>query len=163
MWLWVGTTFLVIFLKIIAVSVVKFDQFQGTCSILNKESYQLPRFVIYSALYGGSLLTIFTCALSLAVRSLCRRAPDQDASLAPSLFFYAFAWSALLLKMVFVNFEWYLSPLANVVTTSAPELQVALNPILVFWWHTPLRENLFNLVTCVPCRTVSSEGDAMEL
>jgi len=163
MWLWVGTTFMVIFLNIISVSSAEFDQFQGTCSILNNSSYQLPRLVVYAALYGGSLLTIFTCAVVLSIQSLCGRNPELDESLAPSLFFYAFTWTALLVKMLCVTFDWKLAPLADVATTSAPELQVAFNPILVFWWHAQLRDNLRNLVRCGPCRGENLEESSEEL
>ena len=163
MWLWVGTTFMVIFLNIFVLSHAEFDQFHGTCSILNQASFLLPRFVIYSVLYGGSLLTIFTCAVLLSVQSFCGKNPELDSSLAPSLLFYTFAWTGLLVKMVSVSFEWPLSPLADVVTTSAPELQVALNPLLVFWRHTQLRETLSDLVKCVACRAVGSGDDGMEM
>ena len=163
MWLWVGTTFMVIFLNIISVSSAEFDQFQGTCSILNKSSYQLPRFLAYIALYAGSLLTIFTCAVLLAVQSLCGRNPELDESLTPSLLFYAVAWSALLVKMVSVTFSWDLSPLADVATTSAPELQVALNPVLMFCRHTLLRKDLLEVVQCVACRAKKQDDSEIEL
>ena len=152
MWVWVGTTFMVIFLNILSVSTAQFDQLHGTCSILNSASFQLPRLVIYCALYGGSLLTILTCAIVLSVQFCRGRNPELDESLTPSLLLYVGAWSMLLLKMVCVGIDVQMSPAWDVVTTSAPELQVALNPLLVFYRHTPLKRTLKQLVTCSNCR-----------
>ena len=154
MWIWAATTFLIIFLNILALSVADFNPLQGTCSILNSPSLLLFRFTVYTSLYGGSLAVVLSCAFALLLQGLYHGCTHR-AFLYPILLLYTAGYGPVLVLLTYKHYGWVLQTQIEMVLTMGPELQAGFNPLLAIAWSRELRRAAFSLVRGRGC---SKEG-----